>query len=619
MGFELAPGTLLNNRYQIKKVVAFSDDGGVYVARDLKVTDKNWIVKEIIPSERLDEQALAERKQYFLGAIESAMQFDHPGLARILDHFTESRREYVIMEQADGVTLRSLCEMTVNPLPEKQVLGWGLQICDALGYCHNRPKPFIFSAISPNHVILTSDEKIKLINYGLDRFFSPDTPVSSLADSSADVPREFQRFGETLAFLLTKEKPAGMTLAAGANVSHRLAQVANRCMQSDSEKPYPGFDEVKRELELVLNPPATPTLTEPRPRKQASVSGPPLAERVLDVLAIILSQRRAFLYAEAVLLVAVILGLWFWRYPVYNYTRSGPTGYIATANNGFASIQMDTGKTVDQRTLEGPVGDLLVDPAGRVLMVSLLNGNKLLRLDVKTNLPLAKGATVSVDLNPSRMVTDPFGKMLYVLHETRNNVSRVNLTSEPPQTEGVIAVGRGPRDLAVSRDGKQLFVANGQDQTVSVIEAGTGRIVTTITVPGVPTALAPSADNTTLWVACQSPDSICALDLANQAVSQTLTEIGGKKPSSILLSANGSRLYVANNGSNSVSVFDTTEPKLLKTVAMVDHPQRILSIPGDRMWVVCSGGVVILDPIRDAAEDRIKPPGQPTGPAAISR
>ena len=617
MGFELAPGTLLNNRYQIKKVIAFSDDGGVYMARDLKVTDKNWIVKEIIPPEQLDDAALAERKQYFLRAIESAMQFDHPGLARILDHFTESRREYVIMEQADGVTLRSLCEMTVNPLPEKQVLGWCLQVCDALSYCHNRPKPFIFSAISPNHVILTSDEKIKLINYGLDRFFSPETSLASLADSDSDLPSEFQRFGETIAFLLTKEKPANQTLAPGSNVSARLAQVANRCMQCQSQKPYPSFDDLKKELDQVLNPPPAATPAEPRPRRQVA-SGPALAERVIDVLAVILSQRKVFLYAEAALLMVLLLGLWFWSHPVYNYTKVGPTAYVASGDNNLICVRLDTAKVVDQRRLDSPIGDVLVDPSGTTLLVSQSNGSKLLRLDVKTNLPLPKAATVSVDLNPSRMVADPFGRMLYVLHESRNNVSRVSLSSDPPQTEGVIAVGRGPRDLAVSRDGKQLFVANAQDQTVSVIEANTGRILATIPVRAVPTALAPSAENS-LWVACQNPDMLCLVDLATQAVTQTVTDVGGKKPTSLYLSSTGSRLYVANNGSDNVAVFNATEAKLLKIITVLDHPHRLIEVPGDRLWAVCSGGVVVIDPIRDAAADQIKLPGQLQGPASVAR
>lgn len=617
MGFELAPGTLLNNRYQIKKVLTFSENGGVYVARDLKVTDRNWIVKEIIPSERLDEAELAERRKQFLRAIESAMQFEHAGLIRIFDHFSESRREYVLMEQADGVTLHSLCEMTVNPLPEKQVLGWALQICDALAYCHNRPTPFIFSAISPNHIILTSDEKIKLINFGLDRYFSPDTPLESLTDAPSEVPREYQRFGETLAFLLTNEKASAKGLGTGTNVSAKLTQVVNRCLQPQGKAPYAGFEELKQELDLILHPPAAPPTTEMRVARTKGASVP-ITERLLDLLSVVLSQRRPILYAEIAVALVLVLGLFFWSHPVYHYSKSGATGYVATGDNGLVSFQVATGKVVDQKRMDSAVGDLLVEPSGNVLLVALQGSSKLLRLDVGTNQPLPKGAFVPVDQGPSRMVADPTGRTLYVLHDARSNISRVNLASDPPQTESVIAVGRSPRDIAVSRDGRQLYVANGQERSVSVIEAATGRIAGSVTLTGVPVALAPVQKGNAVWVACQSPDLICAVDFDTSTVTTTLDEIGGNKPASVLLSPERNRLYVANEGSANVSVFQTIEPKLLRTITVLQRPRRIIAVPEDRMWAICADGVAVIDPIRETVTDQVKIPGRPFGPATIA-
>src|SRR6266851_3065487 len=107
MGFELAPGTLLNGRYQIKKVIVFSDDGGVYSARDMKVTDKTWVVKEIIPDGDCDDVTREQRHALFTEAVESIMQFEQPGLPRILDQFNEGKREYIVMEEARGVTLQA--------------------------------------------------------------------------------------------------------------------------------------------------------------------------------------------------------------------------------------------------------------------------------------------------------------------------------------------------------------------------------------------------------------------------------------------------------------------------------------------------------------------------------
>ena len=65
-------------------MIAFAEEGGVYLSRDLKVTDRNWIIKEIIPAASLDDDALAERKVLYQEAVESIKQFDHPAQARIL-------------------------------------------------------------------------------------------------------------------------------------------------------------------------------------------------------------------------------------------------------------------------------------------------------------------------------------------------------------------------------------------------------------------------------------------------------------------------------------------------------------------------------------------------------
>ena len=47
-----------------------------------------------------------------------------------------------------------------------------------------------------------------------------------------------------------------------------------------------------------------------------------------------------------------------------------------------------------------------------------------------------------------------------------------------------IAVGHDPRGLALSRDGRRLFVANRLDDTISVIDTRTNRVASTITLDG---------------------------------------------------------------------------------------------------------------------------------------
>lgn len=633
MSFELAPGSLLNNRYQIKKVITFAEDGGVYLARDLKVTDKNWIVKEMIPAPELDEPTVAARHQLFADAVESATQFDQSALPRILEQFTEARREYVVMEYVEGVTLQVLADMSVNPLPEKQILTWGLQICDALIYLHNRPRPFIFHALSPEHIILTPDEKIKLINYGLDRFFDVGKPPKVFADDPNDILTEFTRFGETMCFLLTKEKAGSYGLPQSANVSTEAAKVINRTLQGGAQKTYASFEDVRRDVELALNPPAQPkkeasgvsTARRMERKQRASARVPAWQETANRLIVAALSQRRAYLYAELVVAFAILLVTWWHFSPGGStYRKTGEVAYVAVGFHDMVAFDVLSQKIVDRRTVSASIGDIAV--SGSWLFVSDSNTNRILRLDVNNNEPPEKNQTITVDRNPTRMVADDNGKYLFVVHEPTRNVSRVNLTRDPPQMDAILAVGNVPHDLALSPNGQILFVANAKDLTVSFIDPDTSKNLGNVQVSGTPygMAVAPAASQLgQLWVAVQNPDSVIVIDIANMQVKETITELmGGSKPTSVLFSADGNKVYVTMSGTNNVVVFDAMRLAAFKTIGTAQSPQRIVYTRSmNALWVTCAGdtdSVTVINPASDSPSGHIQLGGA-SGPAAMSK
>jgi serine/threonine-protein kinase len=47
------------------------------------------------------------------------------------------------------------------------VLGWAIQVLDALDYLHNRPKPIIHRDLKPENLILTPDGRVMLVDFGL--------------------------------------------------------------------------------------------------------------------------------------------------------------------------------------------------------------------------------------------------------------------------------------------------------------------------------------------------------------------------------------------------------------------------------------------------------------------
>jgi YVTN family beta-propeller protein len=114
-----------------------------------------------------------------------------------------------------------------------------------------------------------------------------------------------------------------------------------------------------------------------------------------------------------------------------------------------------------------------------------------------------------------------------------------------------LPAGRQPSGMAVSRDGRTLYVANADEDTISVIDAPARRIVDTVSVrpeqdPGfgqMPTSLALSEDGRTLYAACGGANAVAVVSLRERKVSGYVP--AGWFP--IAVGARDGRLFVASS------------------------------------------------------------------------
>lgn len=217
---EFEPGTVLRKRYEIVQVVGKGGMGKVYQARDTK--DGGMVaVKELLPI-GLDKQQAQEAERQFQQEAHMLKQLKHPNLPRFYDSFSENGRSFFVMEFIDGKTLAQLvADVQSHQLPVDQVEQYALQLCKVLGYLHTRKKPIIFRDLTPKNVmIVSSSGEVKLIDFGIARFFKPgqeeDTVLSGtpgfispeLLNEGKTVPHSDQfSLGATLHFCLTGHHP----------------------------------------------------------------------------------------------------------------------------------------------------------------------------------------------------------------------------------------------------------------------------------------------------------------------------------------------------------------------------------------------------------------------------
>jgi YVTN family beta-propeller protein len=130
--------------------------------------------------------------------------------------------------------------------------------------------------------------------------------------------------------------------------------------------------------------------------------------------------------------------------------------------------------------------------------------------------------------------------------------------------ETIITVGKGPEGIDISPDGKEVWAANSQDGTVSIIDATAQKLKETLDVKTKHSnRLKFTLDGALALVSDAEGDEVIVIDAATRKERKRIKV--GKVPLGILMEPGGTRAYVATSGVNGVDVID------LKTLEVVSH------------------------------------------------
>jgi YVTN family beta-propeller protein len=198
-----------------------------------------------------------------------------------------------------------------------------------------------------------------------------------------------------------------------------------------------------------------------------------------------------------------------------------------------------------------PAG-LVISQDGKTLWVAHAFGHSVGRFDVDSNqfrgeIALGSGAY------PYCVALDEAKGRLYVSLWGRGEVAVVDVKSQEPVSRW--KTEEHPNELLLARNGKVLYVANANRNTVSVIDTELGKAVETIGTaidphapPGcTPSSLALSADESVLFVANANTNDVAVVNVKDVGGSSPLGFIPvGWYPTCVRVARDGSRLIVAN-------------------------------------------------------------------------
>jgi tetratricopeptide (TPR) repeat protein len=171
-------GNILDGKFKIVQILGEGGMGTVYkvelVGNPPGTPPYYYAVKELLISPNTSEEDRRSAIERFNKEIALLRGLKHPRIAALTLPFQEHGNYYFVMEFVPGRSLEKLLEQLKGPLPEEQVTNWMIQVCEALTYIHTRNPPIILRDLKPGNIMISPDNEVQLIDFGIARRFDPN-------------------------------------------------------------------------------------------------------------------------------------------------------------------------------------------------------------------------------------------------------------------------------------------------------------------------------------------------------------------------------------------------------------------------------------------------------------
>lgn len=259
-------GDIIDGRYEILKEIGRGGMSVIYLAMDNRL-NKSLAVKDIRKRDESNSEILIHSL-----VVEANMlkRLDHGSLPRIYDIIEDEGDIYVVMDYIEGESLQEKIERD-RIIPAEIVIDWAMQLCDVLDYLHTRkPNPIIYRDMKPDNVMLTPDNKIKLIDFGIAREYKAEnlTDTTNLGTKAYASPEQVSgvqtdertdiySLGVTLYHLVTgkslNEPPFEIRPIRtwDPSLPEGLEYIIEKCTQAEPDQRYQNCKELAYDLENI--------------------------------------------------------------------------------------------------------------------------------------------------------------------------------------------------------------------------------------------------------------------------------------------------------------------------------------------------------------------------------
>lgn len=432
----------LGDRYVIQGVIGVGGMGAVYKARDMHfpnvvklVAVKEMINRESDPLLRKTIIRNFEREANLLATL------SHSAIPRIYDYFTYEKNSYLILEFVKGKDLEELLHESASFLPEHQVIGWGIELCDVLHYLHTlKPEPIVFRDIKPSNVMINEHNHIILVDFGIAKHFQTGEKGTMIGTEGYSPPEQYRgeataladiySLGATLHHLLTRRDPRleppfsfseRPIRRINPQISEAFADVINQALQYKPEDRFPSAMAMK---EALINIARTTGEFTSRPLKHTKKQEQPNMEKFIDPVwtfacedeirgSPMVHRGTVFIgsYDHNLYSINASTGEFNWKYPTDGGVVSKPSIhegdiFVGSEDHRLHVVSSRSGRVVWTYFTEGPVRSSPLIAHGHVFIgsddgfmhaVNLLSGRQVWKTEAGTPIrstPIVDGEAI---------------------------------------------------------------------------------------------------------------------------------------------------------------------------------------------------------------------------------
>jgi eukaryotic-like serine/threonine-protein kinase len=159
------------SHFRVLEQIGAGGMGVVYRGLDLRLNRP--VAIKVLPQEALADP---ERRERFVREARTASALNHPGIVTVYEIGSENDTDFIAMELIEGQSLRAEISsgMSIGTAISRAV-----QIAQALAAAHE--KGIVHRDLKPENILVTTDGRIKILDFGLARLHPEGRDAASAA------------------------------------------------------------------------------------------------------------------------------------------------------------------------------------------------------------------------------------------------------------------------------------------------------------------------------------------------------------------------------------------------------------------------------------------------------